>query len=111
LVERIDRHAEAHGYTGRSEVVRDASRTLLDQFADRDLEDRDLVGIVTVLFDYESSAAEERMISLRHEHESLVIANATITSGTDTAWNCSSSKGRLTGSPRSSAQSAPSATP
>ena len=30
LVERIDRFADEHGYTGRSEVLREASRDLLE---------------------------------------------------------------------------------
>jgi CopG family nickel-responsive transcriptional regulator len=75
LVERIDTFAEEHGYTGRSEVLREASRNLLGEFEDRQLEDRELMGVVTVLFDYSSSGVEQRMMSLRHEHEALVASN------------------------------------
>jgi CopG family nickel-responsive transcriptional regulator len=75
LVERIDRFADEHGYTGRSEVLREASRDLLGEFQDRTLEDRDLMGVVTVLFDYETTTVEERMMRLRHEHEELVASN------------------------------------
>ena len=75
LLERIDAFADEHGYTGRSEVVREASRNLLGEFEDRKLEDRELMGVVTVLFDYSSSAVEERMMSLRHEYEDLVASN------------------------------------
>lgn len=75
LIERIDRFTEEHGYTGRSEVVREASRTLLEEFADDRFEGRDLVAVVTVIFDYATTDVEERMIDLRHEHESLVTAN------------------------------------
>jgi CopG family nickel-responsive transcriptional regulator len=75
LLDRIDQFAEDHGYTGRSEVVREASRNLLGEFDDRRLEDRDLIGVVTVVFNYESSTVEERMMSLRHEHDDLVASN------------------------------------
>ncbi|PSQ14141.1 nickel-responsive transcriptional regulator NikR [Halobacteriales archaeon QS_8_69_73] len=75
LVERIDRFADEHGYTGRSEVLREASRDLLGEFQDRTLEGRDLMGVVTVLFDYETTTVEERMMRLRHEHEALVASN------------------------------------
>ncbi len=75
LLERIDEFAENHGYTGRSEVLREASRNLLGEFEDKQLVDRQLMGIVTVLFNYESTQVEERMIRIRHENEELVAAN------------------------------------
>ena len=75
LLERIDQFADEHGYTGRSEVVREASRNLLGEFEDKKLEERELMGVVTVLFDYESTSVEHRMMSLRHEHDELVASN------------------------------------
>jgi CopG family nickel-responsive transcriptional regulator len=75
LLERIDEFADEHGYTGRSEVVREAARNLLGEFQDRRLEDRELMGIVTVTFDYETTSVEERMMRLRHEHDALVASN------------------------------------
>ncbi|MBX0294550.1 CopG family ribbon-helix-helix protein [Haloarcula nitratireducens] len=75
LLERIDEFAEEHGYTGRSEIIREASRNLLGEFEDKRLEGRELMGIVTVLFDYDTTAVEEKMMRLRHEHEGLVASN------------------------------------
>ena len=75
LLQRIDTFADEHGYTGRSEVIREASRNLLEEFEDARLEDRELMAVVTVLFNYETTAVEERMMHLRHEHESLVATN------------------------------------
>jgi len=75
LVDRIDAFADDHGYTGRSEVLREAARDLLGEFEDQRLEDRQLMGVVTVVFDYETTAVEERMMRLRHDHEGLVAAN------------------------------------
>jgi CopG family nickel-responsive transcriptional regulator len=75
LLERLDGFADEHGYTGRSEVVREASRNLLGEFEEATLEDRELMAVVTVLFDYETTSVEERMMRLRHEHEGLVASN------------------------------------
>jgi len=75
LLERIDQFAEDHGYTGRSEVIREASRNLLGEFEDRKLEGRDLMGVVTVVFDYETTSVEEKMMRLRHEYEDIVASN------------------------------------
>jgi CopG family nickel-responsive transcriptional regulator len=75
LLDRIDQFADEHGYTGRSEVVREAARKLLGEFEDKRLEDRRLMGVVTVLFDYETTTVEERMMQLRHEHDELVASN------------------------------------
>ena len=75
LLERIDEFSEEHGYTGRSEVIREASRNLLGEFEDRRLEDRELMGVVTVVFDYETTTVEEKMMRLRHEHEGTVVSN------------------------------------
>lgn len=75
LVDRIDEFTEEHGYTGRSELLREASRNLLGEFEDKRLEDRELMGIVTVVFDYEGTAVEERMMQLRHEYEDIVASN------------------------------------
>jgi len=75
LLERIDQFAEDHGYTGRSEVFREASRNLLNEFEDQSLEGRALMGVVTVVFEYETTNVEEKMMRLRHDHEELVASN------------------------------------
>ena len=75
LLDRIDQFSDEHGYTGRSEVVREASRNLLGEFEDAKLEDRALMAVVTVLFNYETTSVEERMMRLRHEHEGIVASN------------------------------------
>ena len=75
LLERIDQFADDHGYTGRSEVVRESARKLLGEFEDVRLEERQLMAIVTVVFDFETTSVEERMMHLRHQHEGLVATN------------------------------------
>lgn len=73
LLERLDGFADDHGYSGRSAVVRDAARSLLDEFEDEALEDARLVGTVTAIFD--ESGIEKEMIDLRHDYEDAVASN------------------------------------
>ncbi len=75
LLERIDAFAEKHGYTGRSEVIREASRDLLEEFEDQRLVGETLMALVTVVFNYETTTVEERMMELRHTHQGLVSSN------------------------------------
>ena len=75
LLSQLDEFADEHGYTGRSEVVREAARNLLTEFEDKQLEGRELMGTVTVLFDFESSEVEQEMMGLRHEYEHLVTSH------------------------------------
>lgn len=75
LLEELDAFAEEHGFTGRSEVVREAARELLTEFQDSRLSDRELMAVVTVIFEYETTDVEGRMIDLRHEYDGLVASN------------------------------------
>lgn len=75
LVERLDEFVDDHGYSGRSEVIREAARGLLDEFEDQDLAGQRLMTVVTVLFNFESSDVEQDMTQLRHDHEDLVASN------------------------------------
>jgi len=75
LLERLDAFVADHGDTGRSEVVREAARTLLGEFEDPSLEGRDLLGVVTVRLDYRSIAVEQDLTAPRHEHDGLVASN------------------------------------
>ncbi|AEH36661.1 CopG family ribbon-helix-helix protein [Halopiger xanaduensis] len=76
LLDRIDRFASDHGYSGRSEVLREAARGLLEEFdaADRnsDAQSPHRTCTVTVVYDYCETAVQRRLTELRHEHDSLV---------------------------------------
>ncbi|MWV41636.1 CopG family ribbon-helix-helix protein [Natrialba sp. INN-245] len=75
LIDRIDALADEHDYTGRSEVVREGARTLLSEFDDDRLEDRELAGIVSVLYDFGTQSIEHRVTEIRHEHEAVIVSN------------------------------------
>ena len=74
LVDRIDEVVEDHGYTGRSEAIREGARGLLEEFDDEQLADEPLVCVVTAVFDHESGA-EAELSKVRHAHEELVTTN------------------------------------
>ncbi|WP_181685191.1 nickel-responsive transcriptional regulator NikR [Halorhabdus salina] len=75
LVDRLDQFAADHGYSGRSEVIRDASRDLLEEFDDESLDGRQLMATVTVMFDYQSGEIEQQMMDVRHEYDDIVASN------------------------------------
>ncbi|WP_276254817.1 CopG family ribbon-helix-helix protein [Halomontanus rarus] len=72
LIERLDALTAEHDYTGRSEVVREGVRTLLEEFENDRLEGRELAGIVSVLYDFGTQSVERRLTQLRHDHEEHV---------------------------------------
>lgn len=72
LIERLDDLAAEHDYTGRSEVVREGARTLLGEFENDRLEDRELAGVVSVLYDFGTQSVERRLTQLHHDREEHV---------------------------------------
>lgn len=74
LQERIDEFADEHGYSGRSEVVREATRSLLEEFQGHGGDGQAYLCTVTVLFEYRQSTVQRRLTELRHEYDTLVSA-------------------------------------
>ncbi len=73
LLGDLDAFIETHGYSGRSEAVRDGARQLLGEFDD--IESDGPVGcVITTVFDHDSGA-EVVLSKLRHAHEELVTSN------------------------------------
>ncbi|OIB57766.1 CopG family ribbon-helix-helix protein [Natrialba sp. SSL1] len=72
LIDRLDTLAERHGYTGRSEVVREGSRVLLTEFEDDRLANQQLAGTVSVFSDFETQPIERQLTALRHEYEGSI---------------------------------------
>jgi CopG family transcriptional regulator, nickel-responsive regulator len=75
LLERLDAHASAHEYSGRSEVVRKSTRSLLEGFEDDRFEEGPLAGTVAVRYDFGTPSIERRVAELRHEFDDAVAAN------------------------------------
>ena len=73
LLDDLDTFIEEHGYSGRSEAVRNGARELLHEFDDTDLEG-EVVCVITTTFDHDSGA-EAELSTLRHTHTDLVTSN------------------------------------
>ncbi|WP_159903733.1 CopG family ribbon-helix-helix protein [Salinirussus salinus] len=76
LRDDLDRFADEHGYGGRSEVIREACRSLLEQYEETDYEGRRVVGTVTAVFGYDDPEIESRMMDIRHEFEASIRSNS-----------------------------------
>ncbi|MFD1632816.1 CopG family ribbon-helix-helix protein (plasmid) [Haloplanus ruber] len=74
LLERIDGFADEHGYSGRSEVVREGTRTLLEEFQGRNIDGQKHMCTVTVVFEYCQPAVQQRLTGVRHEYDTIVSA-------------------------------------
>jgi len=72
LLERIDTFADEHGYSGRSEVVREGTRTLLEEFQRGDTDSSAYTCTVTAVFDYGQSAVQQQLTGIRHENDGIV---------------------------------------
>lgn len=72
LLDRVDAFVDEHGYSGRSEAVRKGTRTLLEEFQDRNTDEESNVCTVTVTFEYCQPAVQQRLTGVRHEHDAIV---------------------------------------
>jgi len=76
LRDDLDRFAEEHGYSGRSEVIREACQSLLEEYRETEEAERRVVGTVTAVFGYDEPAIERRMMDIRHEFEGSIRSNS-----------------------------------
>ena len=76
LRDDLDRFAEEHGYSGRSEVIREACQSLLEAYRETEGAERRVVGTVTAVFGYDEPAIERRMMDIRHEFEGSIRSNS-----------------------------------
>lgn len=76
LRDDLDRFADEHGYTGRSEVIREACQSLLEEYRETEEAERPVVGTVTAVFGYDEPAIERRMMDIRHEFEDSIRSNS-----------------------------------
>lgn len=76
LRDELDTFADEHGYTGRSEVIREACQSLLEEYRQSDDEDRWVLATVTAVFGYDEPEIERRMMDIRHEFEASIRSNS-----------------------------------
>ena len=76
LRDDLDTFAEEHGYSGRSEVIREACQSLLDEYQETDYEGRRVLATVTAVFGYGEPEIERRMMDIRHQFEASIRSNS-----------------------------------
>jgi CopG family nickel-responsive transcriptional regulator len=76
LRDDLDAFAEEHGYTGRSEVIREACQSLLDEYQETDSEGQRVLATVTAVFGYDEPEIERRMMDIRHEFDASIRSNS-----------------------------------
>jgi len=72
LLKRIDQFVNKHGYSGRSEIVREGTRTLIEEFQGQDIEGQVYLCTVTATFEYCQPTVQQRLTNVRREYDSLV---------------------------------------
>ena len=76
LRDDLDTFAEEHGYTGRSEVIREACQSLLEEYQEPGDGDQRVLATVTAVFGYDEPEIESRMMDIRHEFEASIRSNS-----------------------------------
>jgi CopG family nickel-responsive transcriptional regulator len=68
--------AEAHGYSGRSEVIRDACKALLEAHRETEYAGKWVLATVTAVFGYDNPTVEGQIVEIRPEFEALIRSNS-----------------------------------
>ncbi|ELZ59585.1 MULTISPECIES: CopG family ribbon-helix-helix protein [unclassified Haloferax] len=76
LRDNLDTFAAEHGYSGRSEVIREACQSLLAEYEETDHEGQRVLATVTAVFGYDKPEIERRMMDIRHEFEASIRSNS-----------------------------------
>jgi CopG family nickel-responsive transcriptional regulator len=76
LRNNLDTFAKEHGYSGRSEVIREACQSLLEEYQETEYQDQRVLATVTAVFGYDEPEIERRMMDIRHEFEAPILSNS-----------------------------------
>jgi CopG family nickel-responsive transcriptional regulator len=76
LRDDLDTFAEEHGYSGRSEVIREACQSLLEEYRETEYDGRTVLATVTAVFGYDEPEIEGTMMDIRHEFEGSIRSNS-----------------------------------
>lgn len=71
LLERLDRIIEERGYYSRSEAIRDAIRSLLEEVSD--LYEEEVSAVIMVTYNRALGDIDKRISDLRHEFNEVVV--------------------------------------
>lgn len=73
LLKKFDGHLNGHGYSNRSEAVRDLVRqALIDEEWQAGEE---VVGVITLVFDHHQRKLQDKLTELQHDHHDMIISS------------------------------------
>lgn len=73
LLKKFERNLKKHGYSNRSEAVRDLVRkTLIDEEWKAGEE---VVGVITLVLDHHQRQLQDKLTELQHDHHDLIISS------------------------------------
>ena len=73
LLKKFDGHLNGHGYSNRSEAVRDLVRqALIDEEWQAGEE---VVGVITLVFDHHQRKLQGKLTELQHDHHDMIISS------------------------------------
>ncbi|MFX1475135.1 MAG: nickel-responsive transcriptional regulator NikR [Promethearchaeota archaeon] len=75
LLRQLDSLIKNRGYSSRSEAIRDAIRSSLDEFQLSRFEQGRVIATITVISEHEKHDVDERLTRLRHQHNAIVSGN------------------------------------
>lgn len=75
LLRRLEQFAKSMGYSSRSEVIRDAVRSMLSEFELSRFEGGRVTATITVISAHERHEVDEKLMRLRHEYDEIVSTN------------------------------------
>lgn len=70
LLEKFDTYINRHGYSNRSEAVRDLIRSKLTN--EEWQQDSEVVGVVTLVYDHHQPQLQERITEAQHDYYQLI---------------------------------------
>lgn len=73
LLDRFDAYITNHGYTNRSEAVRDLVRDRLVR-EEWERENAETVGTITIIYDHHQRELQERLTKHQHAHHEAVLS-------------------------------------
>jgi|UniRef100_UPI004055A2BD CopG family transcriptional regulator, nickel-responsive regulator len=73
LLEQFDDYINRHGYSNRSEAVRDLIRARL--ISEEWEQDSEVVGVVTLVYDHHQAKLQERITEAQHDYYQLITSS------------------------------------
>lgn len=73
LLEQFDDYINRHGYSNRSEAVRDLIRAKL--VSEEWEQDSEVVGVVTLVYDHHQAKLQERITEVQHDYYQLITSS------------------------------------